>query len=386
MKNIPWRIIGVITSWKVAILFVTFAAGILLPFNKNLFYSNFMYPTDQKISYITPFTTWDAQHYLYLSDNGYKKDQPSNWFYPFFPYSVKIVKLLFQNTFISALLVSNLYSLIALLFFYFLVKDLFSEKIAFYSVIAFISFPSAFYLNLIYSESSFIFLSIGFFYFLYKGKTLYSLPFIFLLPLARSIGILIAIPYFIFLLQKKEGIKRITIPTFNKPIKIKLNPAFFLVTIPLLGYLMNFLLMYILTGDPFSQFVTLRYFIGRFSIFNVFNIELFFQNLFGTPLALHGFTNSLLDRLFFAFFLVMAPFVYKKTNKVFFFYYLALGMVPLLGSFMGYMRYLLPAFPLFITLGSVFAKNKVLLYAYLYLSISLQIMLVIMSALSYWVA
>ena len=215
---------------------------------------------------------------------------------------------------------------------------------------------------------------------------LYSLPFIFLLPLARSIGVLIAIPYFIFLLQNKNNIQDITIPTFNKPLKIKINSALFLVVVPLIGYLMNFLLMYVWTGDPFAQFVTLRYFIGRFSIYNAINPELFIQNLFGTRLVLHGFTNSLLDRLFFVLFLLMLPIVYKKTNKVFFFYYLALGAVPILGSFMGYMRYLLPAFPLFIALGKVFEKKKMLFYSYLYISIFLQVLFVVMSALSYWVA
>jgi hypothetical protein len=82
----------------------------------------------------------------------------------------------------------------------------------------------------------------------------------------------------------------------------------------------------------------------------------------------------------------MAPLVYKKTNKVFFFYYLALGSVPILGSFMGYMRYLLPAFPLFIALGRVFEKKKMLFYSYLYISLFLQVLFVVMSALSYWVA
>ena len=198
MKNVPWNLVGIIASWKIAILLITFAAGVLLPFNKLHFYSNFNYPDGQKITSITAFKTWDAQHYLYLSEVGYKKDQPSNWFYPVFPYTVKVAQVIFRDTFISAMIVSNLYSFCALLILYSFVKKLFDKKVAFYSVIALLSFPTAFYLNLIYSESSFLFLALCFFYFLYKGKAKYALPFVFLLPLARSIGVLIAIPYLIF--------------------------------------------------------------------------------------------------------------------------------------------------------------------------------------------
>ncbi len=385
-KVFPLGIIGLILSWKMATIAIALMAGTLLPFNEKFFTSNFIYPEDQKITTLTSLKTWDAQHYLYLSEQGYKKDQASNWFYPLYPALIAILSTITRDSFLSGLIVSNLLSLVALSFFYSLAKLIFNKDVALFSVIALISFPSAFFLNMIYSESVFMFLSLGFFYFLYRRNYLASSLFIFFLPITRSVGLFAAVPYFIFLTsQKLKGIIY-RIPTFNKPFKISFYPHLLLVFVPIVGYLLNFIVMYYFTGDPFAQYNALRSFIGGYSVFNILNPELLIKNIFGTKLLLHGFTNSLLDRLFFLFFVLMAPLVYKKTDKTLFSFYLLCGMVPIFGSFMGYMRYLLPAFPLFLALGSVFEKKKYFLYIYLIFSLSIQTLLVVMYALSYWVS
>lgn len=382
------KIIFLIIIWKIAVISIAFLAISLLPFNETVFRSNFVYPKNQKITLFSSLKTWDAQHFLYLSEVGYKPDQISNGFYPLYPLTIKILTFITRNSFLSAMILSNIYSTVALLLFYSFVKSLKGRDTAFYATVLFMMFPTGFYLNIIYSEALFIMLCVGFFYFLYRKNFILASLFAFLAPSARSIGLFIAVPFLVFLfLQHKKG-KLMVIPTFNSPLEFRFHPEYLWLIFPFLGYALNFLYMYIVTGDPFAQYSAFQYFIGNYSVFNILNLPLFFQNLFGTSLVLHGLTNSILDRVFFVFFVLMIPVVYKKVDKTLFFFYLVLGFVPFFGSFVGYMRYLLPAFPLYMALGDIFSKEKhgVGFYSYIFISHSMQIFLLILYALSYWVS
>jgi hypothetical protein len=207
------------------------------------------------------------------------------------------------------------------------------------------------------------------------------------LPMTRSIGIFILIPFLIYILADRGKAKKVIIPTFNLPIKFKFYPRFFLLAFPILGILLNFFYMYFKTGDFFAELSAQRYFIGGYSVFNLFNPQLFIKNIFGTKLVLHGFMNSLLDRIFFGLFLATLPLAYKKLDKALFYFYLLLGLVPLFGSFMGYMRYLLPAFfPLSIVLGRLMLTRKTLFFILMYCFLALQTLFIILQALSYWVS
>ncbi len=382
------RVIFIILTWKIAIVLIAFLAIGFFPFNEKTFRTNFVYPKSQKITLLSSLKTWDAQHYLYLSEAGYKPDQISNGFYPLYPFTIKLLTFITKNSFFSAMFLSNLYSLIALLLFYSLVRSLKGEDAAFYATIAFIMFPTGFYLNIIYSEALFIMLCMGFFFYLYKKNYILASVFGLFAPLARSIGLFIAIPFLVFLIMQHKKGKLITLPTFNSPLKFRINFEYLWLIFPVLGYILNFLYMYFATGNPFAQYSAFQYFVGNYSVLNILNIPLFFQNLFGTGLVLHGLTNSILDRIFFAFFILMIPVVYKKADKALFFFYVALGFVPIFGSFIGYMRYLLPAFPLYIALGDIFSKKKYNFgfYPYIIVSYSLQVLFVILYALSYWVS
>jgi hypothetical protein len=386
-EKVKWNIVALILVWKIVTIIITLAAFYLLPFNTNTFEGNFLYPKDQKVTVASAFKTWDAQHYLYLSEVGYKQNQASNWFYPLYPLIVRFTNILLHSPLLSGLLVSNILSFAGLLLFYFFVLRKFNESIAFCSLVLFMAFPTAFYLNLIYTEGLFLFLLSGFFLAVEKKKYLLASIFALFLPMTRSVGIFIFIPFLFYILAQRGKGKKIEIPTFNKPLVFRFHPLFLWLLAPLVGFAINLLYIHLKTGDFFAEFSAQRYFIGGYSVSNLFNPYLFVKNVFGTPLVLHGFMNSLIDRIFFGLFLVMIPLAYKKLNKGLFYFYLVLGLVPLLGSFMGYLRYLLPAFfPLSIVIGVLIEKKKAFFIALLYCFLALQTVFIILQALNYWVS
>jgi len=141
-------------------------------------------------------------------------------------------------------------------------------------------------------------------------------------------------------------------------------------------------------GYAFEPFLLDKMVAGQWSAWNIFNPMVFLKSFFSFPLAIHGFTNSLIDRTFFVIFLFGLPFVYKKTNKSLFFYYLMMGGVPFFGNFMSYTRYFFVAFPIFIATASVVStkKYKFLFIPLLFILLMLQTLFLILHSLNYWVA
>lgn len=377
------KILITILSSKIAIFLIIYLSFSLLPFASGTFYRNFVYQKDQPISLITAYQTWDAQHYLFLADKGYKKGNFSNSFYPLFPAVITLTTFFTRNFFISGIVIANIFSFIAFYYFYLFVKVFaHSEKIAFTALLFLLFFPTSFYFSLIYSESLFFLLSICFFYYLYKHKFLLAAVFSLLLPLTRPLGIVIVIPflvYFIFNYFKFSFRKTSFYKTIDKNI--------FFLLFPFIGMSIYFLYLFLKTGSILEGFIVQQYSIAQWNFFNIFLPQKLFVNLFLIPWQVHGYINSGIDRVFFLFFLLFLPFIYKKTDKVLFIYAFCLGLTPFLGSFMSYIRYIVVIFPIFISLAVlVEQKYAYMKYSVLYVFLSLQTLFLILHILNYWVA
>lgn len=373
---------------KVTIFLIIILAFFLFSFNKVNFNSNFHYPNSEKISLISAFKTWDGQHYLFLIEKGYHKNNISNTFYPLFPAGVSLLNLLIKNSTLSGLIISNIFSILSMYYFFLFAKILLkNEQKALVSLLLLLSFPTAFYLSLIYSESLFLFLTSAFFYYLYSRKYFLASIFALFIPISRPIGVLIIFPYFVFWVssmwkQSRENIKTFLIEFF------KTKHTYYLIA-PLIGFIAYLIFMQITTGSYFEGFRMESYNVGHWDIANVLNPLLFFVNLFfPESSALHGFTNSIIDRVFFVCYCIFLYFIYKKLDKTMFVYALVMGMVPILGSFMSYTRYVLMVFPIFMVLAKFYDKSKykLLFYPTLLLFIVIQIIFLIMHSLNYWVA
>jgi hypothetical protein len=370
------------------VLVLIFLAFNLLPFNSKTYFGNFHYPTGEKISLASAYKTWDAQHYLFLSQQGYKPNSESNRFFPLLPAGIALVNIIARNSVLSGLIVANVFSFLGI-FYFFLFCRLFlkNEEQAFKSVLLLLAFPTAFFLSLIYSESILLFLTSAFFYYLYSKKYFFASIFVFFIPLARPVGILIALLYGVYWLNEIwQRSKNDWLAFLIKFLKTK--QTYYLLS-PFLGFVLYAVLMQITTGSFMEGFKEQGLVVSGWNITNIFDPIYFLVALFAPgSFAIHGFTNSIIDRIFFISYCISLVFIYKRLDKTMFIYALMFGMTPLLGSFMSYTRYVLMVFPIFMVLAKIFAEKKysLLFYPTLFFMLMLQTLFIIMHALNYWVA
>jgi hypothetical protein len=147
--------------------------------------------------------------------------------------------------------------------------------------------------------------------------------------------------------------------------------------------------MWLATGNPFEGISAQRMSVGSFGLRNLLHPERFLHNFLLEPPRFASVTTSIVDRLFFVFFLAVCPLVYRTCGAGLFTYTLVMGCAPpLLGSFMSYKRFLLPIFPLFIALASATESGRLAPFRtpLLILFAALQILFLSLHALNYWVA
>jgi Predicted integral membrane protein len=121
--------------------------------------------TDRKLEtftqWISIWNVWDTAHYRKLAEFGYgvtNELKPSMVFYPLYPWLIKLVSLVTQEYFISALLISTVASIAMSLVFFRLVKLDHSTQIAARAFWFLIIFPTSYFLHIGYTESLFLLL------------------------------------------------------------------------------------------------------------------------------------------------------------------------------------------------------------------------------------
>lgn len=119
---------------------------------------------DQKETWHTLWTRWDASHYLTLAENGYAAAGDGRFsivFYPLYPWLVRAVAFVCQSYFGAALLVSGAASICAGLLLRRLVELDHPAKVARLAVWFLFIFPTAYFLHIGYTESLFLALVLG---------------------------------------------------------------------------------------------------------------------------------------------------------------------------------------------------------------------------------
>ena len=361
---------------KLTIFVIIISAYFILLSNALLTSAYFDHNPHQNVSFFNLFKTWDAGHYLFLAEKGYPHGVTDRAaFYPLYPFLIRSVGFLFLgNTLAAGLLISNICSLLAIVYFYLLVKKMYNDTIAFTASLFMISFVTFFYTSLVYSEGLFLLLVIAFFYYFHEKKFYPCLFLSILIPLTRPTGILVIVPLFGYLVLDIWNSRKVKEPK---------------IYILLLGFITGFLLylgiMNYFTGSFFSGFDAQNLYFVHNSISNLFNPVSWFQrNFLDIHYTFHGFTTSILNRIFFGFFLILLYFIHKYLDTTLFLYSLALGLIPALSdSFMSYIRFLIVIFPIFIVLALKLQKNP---YLIIIPSAMFQVLLLIAHALNFWVA
>lgn len=131
--------------------------------------------TNQPCDIISRWNQWDAPHYVDIAKNGYTAVGEGRYFIvfmPLYPFLIRLLGSVTGNYEVSALVISNLASLFAGFYLYQLAKVDYSQSTALKSVFYFAIFPTSYFFILGYTESLFLFLVIGCFYYARNAKWL----------------------------------------------------------------------------------------------------------------------------------------------------------------------------------------------------------------------
>jgi len=250
----------------------------------------------------------------------------------------------------------------AIVFLFKLTKEFHSEIDPYLPIFFLLIFPTAFFFNIIYTESLFLFLSIACFYYGLKNKFTYAGIFGLLASLTRVTGVLLFIPIFWEYLKIN-----------NFKLKSLFNINFLPVFLIPLGTFCFFLYHYFKFGN-FLLFFEIQKNWGR-----GFFIEKGHLDFFSNP----AIVNFSLDVFFVIFSLIVTIIVFKKLRTSYGFYMLATVLIPLsTGTLMSIGRYILILFPIYILLASI--KNQYIKQAWAFISILFLAMHIILIANNYW--
>ena len=145
---------------------------------------------------------FDTNWYLKIAQHGYAGDDGSTVYFPLYPLLIRIVSTVVGNAMLSALLLSNLLLIGALVLLYRLSDALFGAVSARRAVAYWLLFPTAFFMLAAYTESLFLFLTLAAFDCVRRDKWMLAGLFGGLAALTRLQGALLVIPFAWMLYQQ----------------------------------------------------------------------------------------------------------------------------------------------------------------------------------------
>ncbi|HLY64914.1 MAG TPA: hypothetical protein VKU60_05215 [Chloroflexota bacterium] len=376
-------LLATLLAIKLTVLLLVFLAYALLPFFTDNYAINFVDPAYEEPSLASAFSTWDAQHYLYLSENGYHPGQMSNAFFPLLPALIHLATpLTGGSSLIAGLVVANLASLLGLFVLFKFLTELCGRALAENTLLLYLAFPTAFFFSLIYSESVFMLLVASFFLLLFRNRPGWAAVPAALAPLARPEGVLLLVPFGVWYLVHTQG-------DWAARSRQLLSPRILPALAPLAGLGVYLAYMRLTTGNALEMLDAMRQYVSAHSLAYWLHPSELAQALGEWPLALHGFTNSVIDRLIFLAFLLLLVPMFRRLPAPLAWYALVVGILNVAsGTFMSYSRYVLLAFPVFLTAAILLQRPTLrwLRLPLLFLFVLVQGLFVTMQALSYWVA
>jgi len=152
-------------------------------------------------STIDLFLRWDSGWYLSIVQNGYfffPGEESSVAFFPLYPSLVKIFSFSYLDARITGFVLSNVALFLAMIYLFRLINLDYEDKtISLNSVIFALIFPASFFFSIFYSESLFLFLSVGCFYYARKNRWFLASLFGYFAALTKPLGVFIFIPILI---------------------------------------------------------------------------------------------------------------------------------------------------------------------------------------------
>jgi hypothetical protein len=151
---------------------------------------------------------WDGNSYTFLAQNWYVTEGPEKFFIvfpPLYPILIKIFNIFVNNFVLSGVILSNVFFVTALFFFYRLVERITDKNYALRALLLFSVFPTSFFFSVAYPESLFVLLVVLSFFFLEKENFFLSFIFAGLATITKPFGLVLwpALLLGVFLQKKR---------------------------------------------------------------------------------------------------------------------------------------------------------------------------------------
>jgi Gpi18-like mannosyltransferase len=200
-------------------------------------------PTEPLQLIMDQFAKWDSPHYMFIAQNGYVNEgDAANFivFFPLYPLLVRLITFDFTYINLSGLIISNVSSIIAVIYLFKLARLDYSDSVAKKAVLYLSVFPTAYFLSAVYTESLFFALVIASLYYARTDKW----------PLAGVLGLLASLTRIAGLLL----LPVLVVEYFHqKEWKIKAaNLKLLWTSLPAFGFLAYLIINYQVTGNFFA--------------------------------------------------------------------------------------------------------------------------------------
>lgn len=324
-------------------------------------------------------SSWDAAWYLDIAGRGYAyfdRAQSNLNFYPLYPLAIRVLAFPFDNLLprmglfqLSGVVISfvSLFASVWLLT-NLVVKE--EGRPAGVRVVWYLlTFPTAFFLITVYSESLYLFLSLGCFWLMKREKWILAGLAGGLAALTRPVGIVLIVPLVVEYLLKSRPKRQLLLGSFC--------------FLPI--WLLFPLYTYFKFGDPFIMFKAARSW-GRFSPaeFSFVRLENQVNSAFSYSSA--SFAMMILETAAVILGIIASVWLFKNKKYAYAIYTILGNLIPLTsGVLLSQTRYLLVLFPLFIALSS-WGRNPVFNKLYLLVSSVMLGINIVLFANGFWVA
>lgn len=368
---ILWRVITII-SGLIAIDFIKIASNNFLGGGLFFYVLNPIFFS---------WANFDGEHYLSIAIIGYKGLEQA--FFPVYPKLLSLLAIFVNSSYSSQLIwsiflgfiLSNFFFLISLILLYDLIKIDFNKKIAIYTLILILVFPTSFYYGAVYSESIFLFLTILSFYLARKKQYFLSAVVGGIASGSRVFGILLLPALLIeFFSQKVTRIKYL-----------------YLAIIPV-GLLIYMYYQWATVGDPLA-FYRLQKIVGEQHQSGITLLPQVYYRyikiLLTTPVSSPIYQTIYLELWVGILFFILPIYGYfKRVRLSYLFFVLTAFILPTIqGSFSSVPRYVIVLFPSFLVMSIFletlprFYKLFIIFLALIYLTIETGLFI-----RGYWVA
>lgn len=362
------KVVGIVIAW----LFIVniFALLVLNRFNLK---ADTAYPwinskdfsQNQSWDLISLHSRWDSVWYLDIAQKGYQYKGAEKFsnivFFPLYPGLIKLFSVItFNNAVLAGWIISTIALILACIILYKLIKEFHPAVDPYQAIIFLLIFPTAFFLNTVYTEALFLFFSLTTFYFALKKNFLLAGICGLTASLVRVSGVLLFFPI-AWEYCEIFGWKKLFSPKF---LSVLLIP---------LGTISFFLYHYLAFGDGLL-FLKVESWWGRSFVFNKDHF-----NLFSNP----AIVNFSLDLIFIVLTLIIVVLLFKKLRASYGLYVFSCLIFALSsGTMMSINRYILVLFPVYILTASL--KNQLLKQALLIISALLLGMYITLYVNNYW--